>query len=189
MAAFTTTLALLLAGVGTGLQVYGAVKQGKAQKEAGKRQQEAANSEATIQDYNAQVADLQSQDAVDRGAEEESRYRSQIRGAIGSQRANIAAGNIDVGFGSAVDVQADAAFLGELDAMQIKTNAAREAWGYQVQAEDYRKRAEITRKEGVYLEKAGGQAAQSSYLQAAGSLIGGTASLLQMRYGFQNQRA
>jgi hypothetical protein len=186
--AFTTLALLSLAAIGTGVQVYGAIKQGKAQKAAGAAQREAADSQAGLSDYNAQVAELQASDAVDRGAEAESRYRSQIRGAIGSQRANIAAGNIDVNYGSAVDVQADAAFLGELDALQIKTNAAREAWGYKVEAEDYRKRAEITRKSGVYLEKAGQQAASASYLQAAGSLIGGTTSLLQMRYGFQ-QRA
>jgi hypothetical protein len=186
MAGFTlTALSLILAGVGTATQVYGQVKAGKAQKKAGEAAQEAANSQAGLSDYNAEVATLQAQDAVDRGAVEESRFRTSVRGMIGQQRAGIAAGNIDVGFGSAVDVQADAAYLGELDALQLRTNAAREAWGYTVQAEDFRKRAAITRKEGVNLAEAGNQAKSAAYLGAVGSLVGGTSSLLQLRYGFQ----
>jgi hypothetical protein len=181
MAAFT---AIALAGLA--LQGFSAYKAGKAQKAAGTAQRQAAESQAGLADYNAQVADLQAQDAIDRGGEAESRYRTQIKGVIGAQRAGFAASNVDVSFGSAVDVQADAAFLGELDALQIRTNAGREAWGYKVQAEDYRKRAEIARKEGVYLEKAGGQAATATYLQGASTILSGGASLLQQRYGFSH---
>jgi hypothetical protein len=180
-------LSLVLAGVGTGVTAYNQYKQGKAAESAGTKQREASESQAALADFNAQVADLQAKDAIERGAEEESRFRTQVRGAIGTQRAGIAASNIDVGFGSAVDVQADAAYLGELDALTIRTNAAREAWGYKVQATDLRKRADIARKEGVYLEAAGKQASSGSKLAIAGTLLGGTASLLQTRYGFQRE--
>lgn len=183
-----TTLALILAVASTGAQAVGQVKAGKAAKSAGVKQQQAANSQADLQDWNASVADLQAVDAVERGAEEESRYRTQIRGAIATQRTNIAAGNVDVGFGSAVDVQGDAAYVGELDALTLRTNAAREAWGYQVQATDLRKRAEIARKEGVYLAETGRQNQSAANWGAGGTLLGGTTNLLQMRYGFQ-QRA
>lgn len=185
-AATLTALSLIMAGVGTGLQAYGQHKAGQAAAEAGKKQKAASESQAQLADFNAAVADLQGKDALERGAEQESRFRTQVRSTIGTQRAGIAAGNIDVGFGSAVDVQADAAFLGELDALTIRTNAAREAWGYKVQGEDLRKRAAITRKEGVYLEAAGKQNATAGNYAAASSLLGGGASLLQMRYGFSN---
>src|SRR6266566_1887304 len=114
MAALTLTgLALMLAAGGTAASAYGQVKAGKAAKAAGEKQKAASESQAQLADYNAAVADLQSKDAIERGAEQESRYRTQIRGAIGTSRTQIAAGNVDVSFGSAVDVQADAAFLGE----------------------------------------------------------------------------
>lgn len=190
MAGFSLSLlGLILAGAGTATQVIGQKKAGAAAERAGEAQKAASESQAQLADYNAAVADLQGKDALERGAEEESRFRTQIRSAIGSQRAGFAAGNIDVGFGSAVDVQADAAFLGELDALTIRTNAAREAWGYKVQGEDLRRRAEIARKEGVYLEAAGKQQASAANLGAFTSILGGGASLLQMRYGFKHAGA
>jgi len=161
----------------------------KGAQDSGKAQRAAAESGADLADYNAKVADLQAQDAVARGADAESRFRSQVKGAIGNQRAGFAAGNIDVGFGSSVDVQADAAFLGELDALQIRTNAQREAWGFKVQATDLRKRAEIARKEGVYLEKAGEASAAGARSAgnwgAASALVGGVTSGFQLAYGFK----
>lgn len=180
---------------GMALDAYGKHKAGvaaqKAGKEQGAAQKAASESQAQLADYNAAVADLQSQDAIQRGTEAESFFRSEVRGAIGAQRAGIAAGNVDVAFGSAVDVQADAAFLGELDALQIRNNAQREAWGFQVSATDYRKRAEIARKEGVYLERAavtGGNAAKTaSNYGIASSLLGGGASLFAQAYGFNRK--
>lgn len=179
-----TAAALALTAIGTATTVYGQKKAGDAAQAAGSAQRKASESQAALQDFNAHIADLQAQDAVERGAETESRYRTQVRGAIGTQRAGIAGGNIRVGFGSAVDVQADAAYLGELDALQIRTNSAREAWGFKMQATDLRRRAEISRKEGVYLEAAGGQAKSAANLAAVGTIIGGASSLLQMKYGF-----
>lgn len=165
---------------------YQTYKAGQAQKQAGEAGQAAANSQADLADYNALIADAQSKDAVARGAEQEARFRSGVRGMIGTQRAGFAAGNIDVSSGSAVDVQGDTAFMGELDALQIKTNAAREAWGYDVQADDLRKRAAIARKSGVYLEAAGRTNATTAYIQGANTLVTGAANLYSQRYGFGN---
>jgi hypothetical protein len=165
-----------------GFSAYQQIRAGKAQKEAGKAERAASDAQAELAEYNAEVANLQAQDAIERGGDEENRFRSMVRGAIGAQRAGFAAGNIAVGFGSAVDVQADAAFLGELDALQIRQNAAREAWGFKVEATDLRRRADIARKEGVYLEKAGNERAKQSYIGAGASLVSAGASLLEQRY-------
>jgi len=182
MAAFTATMLALAVG-GAALNAVGSIKAGNAAKRAGQAQQDAANDAGDLADYNAQVADLQAQDAIARGADEEHRFRTRVRGAIGAQRAGFAASNIDVGYGSAVDVQADAAYLGELDALTIKTNAAREAWGYEVQGEDLRRRGQIARKEGKYALESGKAYQTASRYQAAGSILGTGASLLEARYG------
>jgi hypothetical protein len=184
MAFGLTALALSLAAAGTATQVIGDVKAGNAQKAAGQAQQAAANSQADLADYNASVADLQAKDAIDRGQQESDRYRTQVRGLIGSQRAGFAAGNVDVGYGSAVDTQADTAQLGELDALTIKTNAAREAWGYQVNATDLRQEATIARKTGVFQEQAGEARQTQSDFAAAGSIFSTGATLLSSKYGF-----
>lgn len=182
-----TGIALALTAASVATQAYGQKKQATAAKKAGQAQARVAESSAQVLDFNAEIADLQAKDAVIRGAEAESRFRTQIRGAIGTQRAGFAAGNIDVSFGSPVDVQADAAFLGELDALTIRTNAAREAWGFKVQAADIRKRAEITRKEGVNALTAADAAASAAKWAMGGTLLGGGATLLQMRYNMPSR--
>ena len=179
-----TTLALLLAGAGAVMKVVGDVKAGNAQKAAGEAQQAAANSQADLADYNATVADAQAKDAIDRGTLDENRFRTGVKSMIGSQRAGFTSGNVDVSTGSAVDVQADTAHQGELDALTIRTNAARAAWGYQVQATDLRTSATIARKTGVYAAQAGAAAQSASDFSAAGTILGTSSSLLSSKYGF-----
>lgn len=182
MAAFSTIATLGLMAGSTALSAYSAHKQGDAAKKAAKATSEAAESQAQVYDFNAAVAELQSADAIERGAEAEAKFRQQIRATIGSQRAALAGGNIDVSFGTAADVQADAAYLGELDALTIRTNAKREAWGYQVQAANYQKQAEVTRKAGDQAIATGAAQASAANWQAAGTLLTGGASLLQAKY-------
>lgn len=174
---------LIVAAIGIGLDAYGRWKAGSAEKKAGEAQRRVAEEQAKLADFNAAVADLQAQDAITRGLDEESRYRLSVKALVSSQRVGYAAGNLDVNYGSAVDVQADAAYLGELDALTIRTNAAREAWGFRVEGEDLRKRADIARKEGVMLEAAGRQRQTAARIGAVSSIVGGSAQLLQAKYG------
>lgn len=179
-----TAIALGLALGGSYLSARGQWKAGAAEKQAGLAEQRAKESEGSLYDFNAKVAELQATDAVARGREEENRFRQRIAGTIGEQRAGTAASNIDVGFGSAVDVQADSAFLGELDALTIRTNAAREAWGYKTSAEDLKQRGAIARQEGSNLAAAGASRQTAMRYGAVGTVIGAGASLLEARYGF-----
>jgi hypothetical protein len=182
MAAFTTLAIASL--IGTGVSAYGQWRAGGAAAKAGRLERAAKESEAELADYNAAVADLQAEDALARGAEEENNFRAQVKTLIGRTRTSFAAGNIDVTSGLPVDVAADIAHTGELDALTIRNNAAREAWGFNVEGEDLRRRATIIRKEGSALE-AGGRAARSaSRLSAASTLATGGASILFQKYGF-----
>jgi len=179
--AVMTTIAIASLAIGA----YQTYRAGKAAKKQGEANQAAADSSAELFDFNAAIATTQAKDAVARGAEEESRFRVGVRGQIGAQRAGFAAGNIDVGYGSAADVQADVAYLGELDALTIRNNAAREAWGHKVQAADLTKRGQIARKEGVNLAEAGRVNAQSAYLNGASTLLTGATNLYSAKYGFK----
>jgi hypothetical protein len=189
MAAFTTALTLGLLAGGTALSVKGQLDAGKAAKREGEAGRRAAESEAQLMEYNAAVADLQAKDAVQRGELEANRFRAAARAMGGEQRTGFAAGNVDTNYGSAVDVQADTAFLGELDALTARTNAARTAWGFNVEATDMRKRADIARKEGINLEEAGKQRQSAAKWGAVGTVVGAGSSYLQSRYGFgRNQK-
>lgn len=174
MAALSTTLLV-------GLIVGGAATSAVGQKKAGTAAKKAGAMTGDLMDYNAQIADLQAADALERGALSEEHYREMVRGVIGQQRAGFAAQGVDVASGSALDVQADAAQLGELDALQIRQNAMREAWGYKVQAYDLRARGEIARKTGQ------AQASAANW-GAAGTLIGAGGNLMLMRYGYNQNK-
>lgn len=138
------------------VQAIGQKKQGNSANEAAK--------------FNAKVAEQQAEDAVLRGHDEETRFRQGVRMLVGSQRADFAGQGVDVSQGSAADVQADAAFLGELDAQKIRTNAALEAWGYRQQAESFRR---------------GGQAASSAAnWNVASTALGGATSVVAAAYGW-----
>lgn len=198
MVATMTAIGLALAASGAATSAVGSVKAGRAAKDAGKAQQAqyeanaaVAESQAAQLDDNAHTADLQAADAVKRGAEEESRFRTSVRGLIGSQRAGFAGQGVAVGSGSAADVQRDSAYLGELDALTIRHNAAREAFGYTAQAEDLRKGAGIQRKAaaaarvgGTYAAAAGKAAQTQARIGAATSILGTGSSLILDRYGW-----
>lgn len=118
---------------------------------------------------NARFADFQAGDALTRGKVNEKRQRHATEGVIGAQRTSLATQNVDVNAGSSLDVQADAAYLGELDALTIRSNAAKEAYGFKVQAKDLRQR--------------GKYAKQGGEMDALNSIIGGGSSLLLAKYG------
>lgn len=174
---------LIIAGIGLGVSAVGTWKQGTAAKKAGQAQRRVAESQAELLDFNAHVADLQAADAITRGREEEARFRSSASILAGTQIADTAAAGVLVGTGSAADVQVDAKKLLELDALTIQNNAAREAWGLTKQAEDLRRRAEITRREGVNAEAAGRAQQTAARTAAVGGLLTGSGSLLLQRYG------
>lgn len=120
-------------------------------------------------DQNAQFADWQASDALSRGAINEKRSRQNTEQVIGQQRTSLATQGVDVNQGSSLDIQADAAYLGELDALTVRNNAVKEAYGYTVQAGDLRQRGKYAKQEGQ--------------MEALNTIIGGGSSLLLAKYG------
>lgn len=112
-----------------------------------------------VSKVNAGISNAAADDALVRGSLAADEQRKQTQQVIGSQRAGYAAGNIDVNTGTAGQVQNDTAALGELDALTIMNNAAREAYGYRVQAIDQRQQGRLAKYQGK--------------MQAIGSILGG----------------
>lgn len=102
---------------------YSQYQQGKARKYASRA--------------NERVAEMQAKDALARGREAEAVSRQKGRKVRGSQRAAMAAQGIRTDFGSALDIQQETEDIGELDALNIRLSAAREAFGYQSQARGF----------------------------------------------------
>ncbi len=99
---------------------FSAYQQGKARK--------------YISKSNEMTARLQAEDARRRGNEYEAISRQKTKKALGSQKASYAGQNVSVSDGSPLDVYTETANIGELDALTIKNNAARAAFGYEIDA-------------------------------------------------------
>ena len=112
-----------------------------------------------IAKQNAAVSEQAADDAMRTGDINADTKRIETRGFIGTQRAGFAANGIDVNIGSAGLVQDDTAQFGELDALTIMNNAAREAYGYKTQAVDQRQQGKLAK----YQAK----------MSAIGSILGG----------------
>src|SRR5438552_9366693 len=104
---------------------------------------------AQVHDFNAAALEGQSRDAVQRGKEQEDLFRKQLNGVIGSQRASYASQDLDISSGTPLEVQQDTARQGEMDALTMRANSAREAWGFSVAAKGERLTSDATRKLGV----------------------------------------
>ena len=125
-----TTLAyagLAASAVGAGVGAVGAIEQGNATSAAEKYN-------AQIAANNAKIATQSANYAGAAGNAQAEQAGLQSRAKVGSIIANQAAGNIDVNTGSALSVRSSAAELGELNAITIRSNAARTAYGYQTQS-------------------------------------------------------
>ena len=112
------------------------------------QQNESGKAEKKMHGFNAGIGEAQAGDALARGRKDEHDFRVQGRGMIGTQRASLAAQGVTIDDGSALEIQADTGRQIELDALTIRNNAAREAWGFRVGAADSRNRGSIARAEG-----------------------------------------
>lgn len=100
----------------------------------GNAAEDAADRQAAELRRNAGYAQDAADDARARGRKDSDLQRIRTSQMIGTQRAAGAASGGDVNQGSNAIMQEDTAMLGEFDALTIENNAAREAYGYEVQA-------------------------------------------------------
>lgn len=114
----------------TAVGVYGQVQAGQAQ--AGQ-----ARYQAQVAENNRIIAEQQARDAEMRGQMAEDARRDQTRALIGRQRTALAANGVMVDDGSALDITSDTAAQGEVDALTLRANAAREAYGYRAQGSNF----------------------------------------------------
>lgn len=133
-------------------------------------QQQAGKANKALMDRNAEIATFQADDAINRGRVAAKRRLSQVGQTIGAQRVALAAQGVDINSGTAADIQASTAKIGAIDAQTIRNNAAREAWGYKVNAQDLTLRGRLAEREGDNA--------------AASTLLTGSSNLILAQSGF-----
>lgn len=124
----------------------------------------AAQAQAAQDEYNARLAEAAGGDALLRGQTQESAVKQLTSERVSTGKAQLGASGVDVQSGSAVDTLAGQRARGALAALVVRSNAAREAWGYSTQAQGLHVRA-------AYALQSGNDAALGDLLGAgAGAL-------------------
>ncbi len=158
-AAAGATTATALGAAGLAASALGSVVQGQ-------QASNAANFNAQVQQNNALLASRNAGIVGAEGAANAGIEQQKTRAQVGGIKAAQAANGVDVNSGSAVDVRSSASELGELNAINIRSNAAREAYGFQTQAAGATGQAELDKSQSGHDESAG-------YVNAGSSLLSG----------------
>lgn len=187
ISASTIAMASLAAtAVGTGVSVMGQMQQQQAQQQAMAMQGAQAIYQGQVarqnQTFAQQQGERQAADAKARGEVAEASRRRLMGQQIGEQTARLAGQGTDLE-GSPTDILGDTAAAGEFDALTIRSNAAREAYGYKLSGEmagaGYGNDATMAGY------KAGNSNYTPSYLGAGSSLLAGASNLGEKWLRFQ----
>jgi len=160
--------------------VVGTVVQMQAQQKAADAAARAANYQAEIAEQNAQTAELYAKDAIKRGDTDAEVKQLQTRLQKSRMKTVLAGSGVLINQDSALDLVSDAAASGAYDALIIRSNAQREAFGFRKQGLNFLQSAELARMRGASAQAAGGTA-------AFGTLIGGAGSFADKWGKFANQ--
>lgn len=124
-----------------GIAVAGGLYTADQQKKAGQYEQEVA-------EQNARLDRVRQDQAREAGNIAEEQQRARVRQVLASQRAAFAAQGVDIGTGTPLEVLGETAGMGYADALTVRSNALREAWGYGVSATNEQNRGRFARWSG-----------------------------------------
>ena len=157
-------------GIGLGASVAGSVIGAYGAEEQGQAQSGMFGYQAQVAKINSQI-DLQNADyarmAGEQRAVTEGRKGAQVLGAI---RANQGASNLDVNRGSDAQVQASQKSTTNLDLTQIRSNAAKTAYDFDVKSVEDTNQATLYSTASTNAKTAGDIGALSSIVGGAGSV-------------------
>lgn len=161
--------------VGGAVSAAGAVESGYAKSEAAAYQSQVAANNAKIVQQDATL-DIQAGEvaAVNQGLK--------TRARVGQEKASQGAAGIDVNSGSAVDVRAGTEELGMLDALTVRSDAAKRAYTKEVEATSDTAQSQLLTAESEQDVTAGWMSGAGTLLSSASS-VGGNWSKYQTNFG------
>ncbi len=140
----------------------------------------ARNPHAAMAEINARVAELGAQSALLQGKSEVAKLTAAAGQLKSRQKVALAANGIDLGVGTAAEIQASTDMMKEIDADTIKANAMRTAWGYRSNAMNFQNQARSARATAKGI---------NPFMSATTSLIGDAGQVAGQWYGLQKEGA
>ncbi|WP_298069395.1 hypothetical protein [uncultured Mailhella sp.] len=163
MSGYSTAIMLTATALSTAVGVGSAIQQGKVQKQQ-------AEYQSAVARQNQQLAEQQADAERRQGYENMVTKRQETAKLIGRQRAAAGASGAAVDEGSNLDLQADTAAQGEMDAINAYNQGLDRAYNSEIQAQNYGNQASAFDMQGQNSERAG-------YLNAASAAVGGIADM------------
>lgn len=146
-----------------------------------------ANAASAAAGYNAKVAERNSELAIQnanytaaQGEQNVAAQGAENRAKIAAITAQQAASGVDVNQGSSVGIRESASKIGMLDALNLRSQAARQAYGYQTQSANDLAQAKLDKAQGKSLKTAG-------YISAGSRILGGVADAGKYYKEFLNE--
>jgi hypothetical protein len=158
--------------IGGGISALGGMQSAEAQKQN-------LFYQAAVAANNAQIARQNAEMETQTGQSQMTMEGMKNRSIIGTMKAGQAASGVDVNTGSFVNARAGAAEIGALNQATIGSNAARKAYGFQVQAMNDLAQSQMD-------IRGGQQVAAAAPLTAFGSLLSSASSVGGKYFGYQS---
>ena len=150
---------LAMAAIGTGVSAMGQMQQASAAKAS-------ADYQAKVAAGNAQLASQNAAMASASGEAQAAISEQKTRAEVGTELAAQGSSGVDINSSTASAVRASQDMTGQLDAQTIRSNAARQAYGYETQSTNYENQSSADTSQGQNAQTAG-------YVGAGGSLLSG----------------
>lgn len=148
---------------GAGVSAFGSIFKGNADASM-------YNYKAGVAQVNAQIAKQNADFATFVGEEKAQQEGMKTRAQIGETKATQGAGNLDVNSGSNLAVRQSEQEIGEYSQAVIRSNAAKQAYGYQIEALGDTEEAKLD----TY---AASESKQAGTIGAISSILGGVSSV------------
>lgn len=161
-------------------QVGGAITSGIGSYYSAAAQKTALNAQAGLADTNARIAELGAQSAMNQGQQQIAALTLKAGQIKSSQKASMAANGINLGEGSAAEVQASTDIMKEIDKNTLEANAVRSAWGYRTNA--------VSSQNEALMKRASASSIDPSSA-ATSSLLGGAGQVASSWYKFKKEGA
>lgn len=170
----------MLAKAATGFNIAGGLSSAIGAYYSASTQKQNLKHSAAMAEINARIAQLGAESQLMQGQSEVAKLTMQAGQLKSRQKVALAANGVDLGVGSAAEIQASTDMMKEIDANTIKANAARSAWGYQNQALNFRSKAAADRAAASGI---------NPFMSATTSLLGDAGQVASQWYGLQQQGA
>lgn len=153
--------------IGIGLGIVGGIVSGLGRLREGQAQAAFARYQAQVARNNKTIAEHNAVWTMQAGRHEATMQGLRTRDAVGQTTAEIAGRGIDVNTGSAFDVRNAVRRAGMMDEATILSNTSKEAYGWDIQGQNFESQAKLLELEADEAERSGKFNMLSSLLGSA----------------------